>query len=106
MASHGIVVQRLTDGRTLRLAPEEWCVPLPLSLDARRVDVHSVEHGFEDLACVTYTDGDIMAGYVVSEARLGTRGPGELVIVRSPGRRPYDREWQVVRVGAEERLAS
>lgn|SRR5574338_97014 len=106
MAAHGIVVQRLTDGRILRLAPEEWCVPLPLALDGRRVDVHSVEHGFEDLACVTYTEGDVMAGYVVSEARLGTRGAGELVIVRSPGHRPFEREWQVVRVGASARLAS
>src|SRR5512146_2076143 len=106
MAFHGIAVQRLSDGRILRLAPDAVCVPIPRTLDGRRVDIHSVERGFEDLACVTYTDGEGLAGYVVSEARLGTRGEGELVIVRAPSHRPYEREWLVVRVGTEERRAA
>ncbi len=103
MGLHAIAVQRLSDGRILRLEADAICVPIPGTLDGRRVDVHSVEHGFEDIACVTYTDGAGLAGYVVSEARLGTRGEGELVIVRAPDRRPYEREWLVVRVGGEER---
>ena len=106
MAFHGIAVQRLSDGQILRLAADAVCVPIPGTLDGRCVDVHSVERGFEDLACVTYTDGESLAGYVVSEARLGTRGEGELVIVRAPGRLPYEREWLVVRVGVEERRAA
>ncbi len=106
MAFHGIAVQRLSDGRILRLAPDSVCVPIPRSLYGARVDIHSVERGFEDLACVTYSDGEGLAGYVVSEAQLRTRGEGDLVIIRAPSHRPYEREWLVVRVGAEERRAA
>ncbi len=102
MGFHGIAVQRLSDGRILRLEADAVCVPIPGTLDGRRVDVHSVEHGFDDIACVTYSDGMGLAGYVVGEARLGTRGAGEMVIVRAPDHRPFEREWLVVRVGVEE----
>ncbi len=102
MGFHGIAVQRLSDGRVWRLEADAVCVPIPGTLDGRRVDVHSVEHGFDDIACVTYSDGTGLAGYVVGEARLGTRGAGEMVIVRAPDHRPFEREWLVVRVGVEE----
>ncbi len=106
MAFHGIAVQRLSDGSILRLRPDAVCVPLPDSLDGSRVDVHSIEHGFDDIACVTYSDGAGLAGYVVGEARLGTRGAGEIVIVRAPDERPLERPWVVVRVVAEQRSAA
>lgn len=106
MRFHGIAVQRLSDGRILRLAADAVCVPIPVALDGRCVDVHSVERGFDDLACVTYSDGTGLAGYVVGEARLGTRGEGETVIVRAPDHRPFEREWLVVRVATKTRCAA
>lgn len=99
MGFHGIAVQRLSDGRILRLDADAVCVPIPAGLDGRRVEVHSVEHGFDALACVTYSDGGGLAGYVVGRATLATRGAGELVIVRTPEPRPLEREWHVVLVG-------
>lgn len=100
MAYHGIAVCSLDDGRILRLPPDAWCVPLPPPLRGRALRIEAVERGFEDLACVTYADGEGLAGYVMSEARLDTRGAGEDVVVR--GAVAFGRQrWMVVRVGAE-----
>jgi hypothetical protein len=106
MAFHGIAVQRLSDGSILRLQADAVCVPVPDTLDGSRVDVHSIEHGFDEIACVTYSDGAGLAGYVVGEARLGTRGAGDVVIVRAPDHRPLERQWLVVRVVAEQHSAA
>lgn len=105
MALHGIAVCSLDDGRVLRLPPDAWCVPLPAPLRGRALRIEAVERGFEDLACVTYEDAGGVAGYVMSEARLGSRGAGEDVIVRSAAAFGEQR-WMVVRIGgAEARLA-
>ncbi len=104
MLAARVSVQSLVDGRVLRLDADSPCVPFPLIGDGPGAEVLSVEPSFEDLRCVSYSTNNGPGGYVASEASLGSRSPGEVVIVRAvfDGRR--DR-WLLVKILMEGRSA-
>jgi hypothetical protein len=92
-----VSVQSLADGSMFRLGADSRCVPfMPLGedLDTR---ILSVEPGFEDLRCVSYSTSNATGGFVASEAFLGSRVTGEIVVVRAvPGSQRVG--WLLVKI--------
>ena len=98
MRNAHVSVRTLTGGRVLSLEPDCRCVPFPVAINGAGMPrAVTVETAFEDLRCVSYSTNDGSAGYVASETPLGSRAPGEIVVVRTPLDRAHER-WEVVTI--------
>jgi hypothetical protein len=98
MRNAHVSVRTLAGGRVLSLEPDSGCVPFPAAKGgAGTPRAVTVETAFEDLRCVSYSTSDGSAGYVASETPLGSRAPGEVVVVRTPLDRTHER-WEVVTI--------